>query len=65
MRCGRNGLLGAAVGASLVTSEVFGVAAWVVSRVTLVGDELSPGLLEGVMSGIAGASGLSLVFLRW
>jgi len=44
---------------------VFGVSVWDTFRVILVGDELSPVYLTGVMCGIVGASGLSLVFLRW
>jgi len=65
VRCGGTGLLDAAVGGSLVVSEVFGVSVWDTFRVILVGDELSPVYLTGVMCGIVGASGLSLVFLRW
>ena len=47
------GLLGAAAGSSLVTSEVFRVSVWDTSCVISVGNELtSPGLLTGVMSSI-------------
>ena len=48
-----------------MVSGLAGVSAWDSSRMLLVGDELSPLQLTGVMSGVVGASGLSLVFLRW
>ena len=55
-----------AAGSSLVVTGVFGVSVWDTSRVILAGDDMmSPGLLTGLMSSIVGASGLSLVFLRW
>lgn len=62
---GRAELLDAAIGSSLMVSEVFGVSVWDTSHVILVGDEPSPVYLTGVTSSIVEASGLSLVFPRW